>query len=124
MHYHLRQSDLCHVVSGTLFMALVDLRTDPPVKEELWLDNSESIFIPPGVAHGYTTENGAIVCYLLTDEIDGSDEFGFRYDDRDAAIRWPVASPRLSDRDRDAGTLAAAASAVRARLGRHAGSTA
>jgi len=124
MHYHLRQSDLCYVASGNIFMALVDLRSDPPLKEELELGDSESILIPPGVAHGYTTEEGAIVCYLLTEEVDGSDEFGFRYDDRDAAIRWPVAAPRLSERDRDAGTLSAAAAAVRARLGRHAGSTA
>src|SRR5437870_4303098 len=33
MHYHLRQADLCYVVSGTVFMALVDLRSDPPLKE-------------------------------------------------------------------------------------------
>jgi dTDP-4-dehydrorhamnose 3,5-epimerase len=105
-------------------MALVDLRSDPPSKEELRLGDSESILIPPGVAHGYASEKGAIVCYLLTEEVDGSDEFGFRYDDGDAAINWPIAAPRLSDRDRDAGSLVAAASAVRARLGRHARSTA
>ena len=122
MHYHLRQSDLCYVVTGAVFMALVDLRSDPQIKEEIRLGDSESIFIPPGVAHGYATEKGATVCYLLTEEVDGSDEFGFRYDDRDAAIRWPIAAPTLSQRDRDAGTLAAAVSAVRAQLGRPAGS--
>jgi dTDP-4-dehydrorhamnose 3,5-epimerase len=115
MHYHLRQSDLCYVVTGSVFMALLDLRSAPPAKEELWLGDSESLFIPPGVAHGYATERGAIVCYLLTEEVDGSDEFGFRYDDRDAAIRWPIASPTFSDRDRNAGSLAAAIEAVRAR---------
>lgn len=124
MHYHLRQSDLCYVVTGTVFMALVDLRNEPLVKEEISLADSESIFIPPGVAHGYATEKGATVCYLLTEEADGSDEFGFRYDDPDAAIRWPIAAPTLSDRDRNAGTLAAAVSAVRAHQSRHAASTA
>ena len=123
MHYHLRQSDLCYVASGAVFMALVDLRTDPPVTEEMRLGDSESIFIPPGVAHGYATDKGATVCYLVTEEIDGSDEFGFRYDDRDAAIRWPVAAPKLSDRDREAGTLAAAVAAVRAHDTGYAGST-
>jgi len=123
MHYHLRQSDLCYVVSGNVFMALVDLRTDPPVREEMRLGESETIFIPPGVAHGYATEEGAIVCYLLTEEVDGSDEFGFRYDDRDAAIGWPVATPRLSDRDRNAGSLVAAVAAVRAHQAGYAGST-
>lgn len=122
MHYHLRQSDLCYVVSGSVFMALVDLRIDPPVTEEMRLSDSETIFIPPGVAHGYATERGATVCYLLTEEVDGSDEFGFQYDDRDAAIRWPVAAPKLSDRDREAGTLAAAIAAVRAHQADYAGS--
>lgn len=124
MHYHLRQSDLCYVVTGTVFMALVDLRSDPPLKEELSLADSESILIPAGVAHGYATAKGATVCYLLTEEVDGSDEFGFRYDDPEAAIGWPIAAPTLSDRDRDAGTLAAAVSAVRAKQSRHAASTA
>jgi dTDP-4-dehydrorhamnose 3,5-epimerase len=123
MHYHLRQSDLCYVVTGAVFMALVDLRTDPTVTEEMRLGDSESIFIPPGVAHGYATEKGATVCYLLTEEVDGSDEFGFRYDDRDAAISWPVAAPKLSDRDREAGTLDAAVTAVRAHQAGYAGST-
>ena len=123
MHYHLRQSDLCYVTSGAIFMALVDLRADPPITEEMRLGDSESIFIPPGVAHGYATEKGATVCYLLTLEVDGADEFGFRYDDPDAAISWPVASPKLSDRDRDAGTLVAAVAAVRAHRAGFAGST-
>jgi dTDP-4-dehydrorhamnose 3,5-epimerase len=123
MHYHLRQSDLCYVVTGTVFMALVDLRSDQLVKDEVWLGDSESLLIPPGVAHGYATESGAIVCYLLTQEVDGSDEFGFRYDDRDAAIRWPIKAPTLSDRDREAGTLVAAVAAVRAYQSRSARST-
>jgi dTDP-4-dehydrorhamnose 3,5-epimerase len=121
MHYHLRQSDLCYVASGSVFMALVDLRTDPPVTEEMRLGDCESIFIPAGVAHGYATEKGATVCYLLTEEVDGSDEFGFRYDDRDAAISWPVAAPKLSDRDREAGTLVAAVAAVRVHHAGYAG---
>ena len=113
MHYHLRQSDLCYVTAGTVFMALLDLRSDPLVKDEFSLAESESVLIPPGVAHGYATTKGATVCYLLTEEVDGSDEFGFRYDDPGAAIGWPVSTPILSERDRDAGTLAAAVSAVR-----------
>jgi dTDP-4-dehydrorhamnose 3,5-epimerase len=124
MHYHLRQSDLCYVVTGAVFMALVDLRTEPTAKEEIRLADTESIFIPPGVAHGYATERGAIVCYLLTEEVDGSDEFGFRYDDRDAAIRWPIAAPTLSERDRTAGTLRDAIAAVRSHQSRYAGSVA
>ncbi|OLC54706.1 MAG: hypothetical protein AUH85_11115 [Chloroflexi bacterium 13_1_40CM_4_68_4] len=117
MHFHLRQRDLCYVPVGLIFMALIDLRGEQPTKDELWLGDGDSILIPPGVGHGYVTEKGATVCYLLTEEVNGSDEFGFRFDDPDAAIRWPIARPTLSQRDSDAGSLAAAAATVRAHLG-------
>ena len=118
MHYHLRQSDLCFVAAGSVFMALLDLRTDALTKDEFWLDASESVLIPAGVAHGYATRDGATMCYLLSHEVDGSDEFGFRYDDPDAAIDWPISEPILSARDRDAGALSDAVSAVRRHLDR------
>jgi dTDP-4-dehydrorhamnose 3,5-epimerase len=116
MHYHLRQSDVAYVASGRVFMALLDLRDARRKREAFWLDDSESVFIPPGVAHGYASEVGAVVFYLLTREADSSDEFGFRFDDAQAAIRWPVAAPILSERDHAAGTLEAAAAHVHASL--------
>ena len=117
MHYHLRQSDICYVVTGRIFLALVDLRAEPPVTEQIWLDQDESVLVPPGVAHGYATDAGAVVMYLLTTEVDGSDEHGFRYDDAAAGIRWPVSDPKLSARDRDARTFAGAVAHVRSELG-------
>ncbi len=116
MHYHHRQADLCYVPVGRVFMALVDLRAAPYAKEELRLSDGESLLIPPGVAHGYLAEIDATVCYLLSAEVDGSDEFGFRFDDPAVGIGWPVAKPILSARDRDAGTFAAAVEDVRARM--------
>ncbi len=113
MHVHLKQTDLAYVVAGRVFMALADLRTDPVTKEELWLDESETLLIPPGVAHGYTSDGGATVLYLLTEEANGSDELGFRFDDPELGIAWPVKSPTLSDRDRNAGSIRAAIAAVR-----------
>ena len=113
MHYHLRQTDLCYVSRGRVYLALVDLRADP-VKDEFRLDESESVLIPAGVAHGYVAEVDATMCYLLTEEIDGSDEFGFRWDDPKAGIHWPIAAPILSTRDRHAADFASALAAVRA----------
>jgi dTDP-4-dehydrorhamnose 3,5-epimerase len=117
MHYHLRQSDLCYVDPGRVYMALVDLRATEPVTEEFWLTSGETLLIPPGVAHGYATAEAATVSYLLTEESDGSDEFGFRFDDPAAGIHWPIERPTISARDRDAGTFAAAHAAVRTHLG-------
>ena len=115
MHYHLRQADLCYVASGVVFMALVDLRGDL-AKQEFHLDENESVLIPAGVAHGYLAESDATMCYLLTQEVDGSDEFGFRFDDPAAGITWPTLAPILSARDRGAGDVAAARAHVRSAL--------
>ncbi|HYR93814.1 MAG TPA: dTDP-4-dehydrorhamnose 3,5-epimerase family protein [Methylomirabilota bacterium] len=113
MHYHLRQTDLVFVTSGRVSMALIDLRDDVAAKHQFVFGEGESLLIPPGVAHGYATERGATTCYLLTTEVDGSDEFGFRFDDPEAALAWPTATPTLSPRDRDAGALATALAHVR-----------
>ena len=99
--------------AGHVYLALVDLRADP-VKDEFRLDESESVLIPAGVAHGYVAEVDATMCYLLTEEVDGSDEFGFRWDDPAAGIHWPVSAPILSPRDRGAADFASALAAVRA----------
>jgi dTDP-4-dehydrorhamnose 3,5-epimerase len=115
MHLHLKQLDLMHVVSGRVFIALIDLRADPVEKDELWLDGTETILIPPGVAHGYATPERAVVLYLLSLESDGADEFGFRWSDPEAAIDWPVTAPLLSARDSNAGTLRAARALARSR---------
>jgi len=113
MHYHLRQADLCYVPAGRVYMALVDLRDGRNTKEEFSLGDGESLLIPAGVAHGYLAEEDATVCYLLTEEVDGSDEFGFRFDDPAVAIRWPLSDPILSERDRTAGTFADALAKAR-----------
>jgi dTDP-4-dehydrorhamnose 3,5-epimerase len=113
MHYHLKQADIWYVTAGRVFMALVDLR-GPFEKQELRLGPDQSVLVPPMVAHGYLAETDATMNYLLTEESDGSDEFGFRYDDPEAKIAWPGSEPVLSPRDRDAGTFAAARAAVRA----------
>jgi dTDP-4-dehydrorhamnose 3,5-epimerase len=116
MHYHLKQADVCYVTAGRVFMALVDLR-GPFEKMELRLGPDESVLVPPMVAHGYLAEADTLMCYLLTEEVDGSDEFGFRFDDPEAKIGWPRRDPILSSRDDGAGTLAAARAAVRERIG-------
>jgi len=114
MHYHLEQQDICYVTSGRVFMALIDLR-GPFEKQEFRVGPDESVLVPPMVAHGYLAETDSTICYLLTDESDGTDEYGFRFDDPQAQIAWPKKDPILSARDQNAGTLAAAKAAVKAR---------
>jgi dTDP-4-dehydrorhamnose 3,5-epimerase len=49
---------------------------------------------------------------MVTNEYDGTDEHGFRWDDPLTAIEWPVVRPRLSPRDEAAPSLADALSAL------------
>jgi dTDP-4-dehydrorhamnose 3,5-epimerase-like enzyme len=41
------------------------------------LTRATTIAIPPGVAHGFYTEEGCVLLYALSEEYDGTDEYGF-----------------------------------------------
>lgn len=113
MHFHRRQWDYWFVVSGTALIALADLRTGSPTERatmtmRLVADEPRGLFIPPGVAHGLFAESDMVLAYLLDRYFDGSDEFGFAWNDPSVGIDWPTARPILSDRDRGNPPLAEA----------------
>ena len=105
MHFHRRQWDYWFAVSGTAFVALADLRTGSPTERatmtmRLAADEPRGLFIPSGVAHGFFAESEFVLQYLNDRYFDGSDEFGFAWNDPSLGIDWPTADPILSDRDR------------------------
>ena len=105
MHFHRRQWDYWFVVSGTAFVALVDLRSGSPTERasmttRLAAVEPRGLFIPSGVAHGFFAESEFVMVYLNDRYFDGSDEFGFAWNDPSLGIDWPTADPILSDRDR------------------------
>jgi dTDP-4-dehydrorhamnose 3,5-epimerase len=125
LHYHRRQLDFWTVMSGTAFVALVDVRpsltgTSEPIVETRVLAADEWVVIPAGVAHGFLALEALELLYLVTNEYDGSDELGFAWDDPAVAISWPrvpdsaEGRPILSDRDRSNPTLAALIAELRA----------
>lgn len=67
---------------------------------ELDAQAARTLYIPPGVAHGYLALTDAHLVYLVTQEYDGSDEWGIRWDDPSVAIPWMNDDPILSARDR------------------------
>jgi dTDP-4-dehydrorhamnose 3,5-epimerase len=72
-------------------------------------DANESLaglYIPNGVAHGFTALTDARLQYMVDGYFTGDDEQGFAWNDPEAAITWPVTDPVLSERDRGAGSLA------------------
>lgn len=113
MHYHARQHDVWHFVAGH---ALVRLRShDAYDAADIYIHATPglTIAIPPGVSHGFYTPGGCTLTYLLTEEYDGSDEFGWHWSDgidqdSEYAAEWPVdpSGLNISMRDLQARRLA------------------
>ena len=58
--------------------------------------------MPPGVAHGFLTlEPDSEVSYQISVPFRPDASAGFRWDDPQVGITWPMAPVVLSDRDRD-----------------------
>jgi dTDP-4-dehydrorhamnose 3,5-epimerase len=105
LHYHRRQADLWYVVAGRARVGLADLRNRrerPPV-QTLVLDGDAptALYIPPGVAHGFLALTDLDLIYFVSEEYDGTDEFGVAWNDPQLAVPWDVNDPILSRRDRE-----------------------
>ena len=70
-------------------------------------DDSVSVLIPPGVAHGFLALEDAGLMYAVDRYYDGSDEQGVTWNDPDLSIPWKTGEPILSERDRSNPTVAA-----------------
>lgn len=112
MHFHRRQADYWCILEGSGLVALYDLRAGSPTEregEQLEIDVDQGhrgIYIPPGVGHGFFAHSDLALQYLVDRGFDGTDEFGFAWDDPDLPIAWPVNDPILSERDAAAPALA------------------
>jgi dTDP-4-dehydrorhamnose 3,5-epimerase len=111
LHYHRRQLDRWTIASGHAFVALVDVRplladlSAAPLVETGELGPDEWVVIPSGVAHGFYAIEATDLLYFVTREYDGTDEFGFAWDDPEVSVPWPDRDPILSPRDRSNPTL-------------------
>ena len=104
LHHHRKQADLWYVLNGEAQIVLADLRdrhVQPAVQTFTTSgDDPCTIYIPPGVAHGYLALTDVDVLYWVTDYYDSTDEFGVAWNDPSLAIAWAVDDPVLSERDR------------------------
>jgi dTDP-4-dehydrorhamnose 3,5-epimerase len=107
------QGKLIHVIEGEVFDVAVDVRCGSPtfgrwVSVVLSAENFKQCYVPPGFAHGFCVISPiAQVEYKCTDVYDPATEIGIAWNDPTLAIRWPIAEPLLSDRDRRHPTLVA-----------------
>jgi dTDP-4-dehydrorhamnose 3,5-epimerase len=109
----LAQGKLVSVLQGEVFDVGVDIRRSSPTFGRwfgmtLSAENKRQFFLPPGFAHGFLVlSDMALFHYKCTDYYSPKDEQGFRWDDPDIGIKWPVENPILSKRDATAPRLSA-----------------
>jgi len=99
---------------GAIADVVVDLRRGSPTYGEweafeLSDDTGRILYCPIGFAHGFcVVSDVADVFYKQSNYYSGERERGFRYDDPDVGIEWPLPVEELipSERDATAPTLA------------------
>lgn len=106
------QGKLLTVLAGRIFDVVADVRTDSPrfgeyAAVELSAEGARQLWVPPGFAHGFCVLSDYADCvYKCTARYDHKAEYAIRWDDPDLAIKWPVTTPILSQRDSAAPWLA------------------
>jgi len=111
VHVHINHADYLTIIAGETLIGLRDLRAHSPTRGMGTLVAMNAIapaalFIPPGVAHGFLHVTDSTHLYGVTHYWDTADELACRWDDPQLDLPWPIKTPLLSDRDRDAPSLA------------------
>ena len=107
LHYHFHQIDYWYVPAGRIRVGLADLRPSSSTYMasttlEMGDTNNIGLFIPVGVAHGFTALTDCTLMYLVNNYYDGGkDELGVAWDDPDIGLDWGVDNPQLSGRDQE-----------------------
>lgn len=110
MHYQRDPYPEIKIVScfmGAVYDVIADLRPDSPTyldhqALELSQANGRSVYIPPGVAHGFQTlTEHSMVYYQLSEFFVPEAYAGVRFDDPRLGISWPQCQQRIIN-ERDA----------------------
>ncbi|MEU5979117.1 dTDP-4-dehydrorhamnose 3,5-epimerase [Streptomyces sp. NPDC047315] len=113
---HLRsgagEAKLVRCSYGKVFDVVVDLRPHSPTHLrwapfELSGDTQVTLYVPAGCAHGFQalTET-ADVSYRIDRPHDPAEDVTIAFDDPELAIDWPLPATSMSQRDREAPSLA------------------
>ena len=102
------QGKLITVIKGKIFDIALDLRKNSKTfgkyfKCILSESNSNSIFIPPGFAHGFQAlEKNNYIIYSCTKYRDSKSEVAIKFNDDQLKIKWPIKKQILSKKDKNA----------------------
>jgi dTDP-4-dehydrorhamnose 3,5-epimerase len=103
---------LMRVTRGTAFLVAVDIRPESPtlsqwVGVEASAENRKVVWAPASFARGFCTLSEDVeVQYLCTAVYNSKGESAIRWNDPDINVKWPVTPAIVSEKDRNAQTLA------------------
>jgi dTDP-4-dehydrorhamnose 3,5-epimerase len=103
---------LMRVTMGSAFLVAVDIRKGSPtlgkwVGIEASTENRRQVWAPAGFARGFCVLSDiAEIQYKCTGIYSNKGESGIRWDDPEIGIEWPIQDVVLSEKDRNAQTLA------------------
>lgn len=109
LHYHLHQADYWYVPFGHARVVLHDLRSGSPTSAAtshydlgpaLGRNGQVGLYIPPGVAHGFSAIEDMTITYMVDGYYNKWDELGIAWDDPSVCANWGVDNPILSERDK------------------------
>ena len=102
------QGKLISVLKGKVYDVALDLRKNSKTFGKVFScilseKNSQSIFIPPGFAHGFCgLEKENYIIYSCTQYRDKASEKAIKYNDKKLNIKWPTKKPVVSKKDQSA----------------------
>lgn len=103
---------LMRVTAGSAFLVAVDIRKGSPTLGkwfgvEASAENRRTVWAPAGFARGFCAlSDGTEIQYKCTGIYNGKAESAIRWNDEEIGIEWPLKDVTVSDKDRNAGTLA------------------
>jgi len=108
LHYQkppFAQAKLLRVVKGAAWDVAVDIRKNSPtykkwIAVELSGENKKMLYIPEGFAHGFVALTDEVqLMYKCSNEYSPQYDAGIIWNDPELAVKWPVISPVLSEKD-------------------------
>lgn len=96
---------LIRCTRGAIVGAAVDVRPESStygkhVMVQMSADNRRALFLPPYVAHGFQTlADNTEVLYQASEVCEASEEQGFRWNEPEFGMEWPLAVSVISEKD-------------------------
>lgn len=104
------QAKIVRVLKGAIWDVAVDMRPESDTYGswfgiELTSDNCKQLYLPENFAHGFLTlSDEAEVFMKVSDFYHPGDEIGFKWNDNDIGIEWPIDRVQkiiLADKDKN-----------------------